>query len=208
MNKVVIIIVALAALSAGFFTFSNLNRAELPENALYYQAPRNIKNFSLTDHKGQAFSNQDLQGKWSWIFFGYTSCPDVCPTTLQELNFVYDELQAISSNNQVLLVSVDQNRDSQQTLSDYIAYFNPEFKALRAEHDVLFPFARNLGLMYALTDDSAGEGYFVDHSAAIVLINPDGLISAIFKPKQELGQLPIVQGKELVGDFSRIVNLF
>jgi len=215
MNKMLYALVAVLALGSGLLLFYQVAHSAPPKHALYYQEPRKIKPFTLTDHQGQAFGNQDLTGKWSWVFFGYTSCPDVCPTTLQELNFVYEDLKSISSNTQVLLVSVDPARDSQEKLAQYIAYFNPEFKALRAGHSMLFPFARNLGLMYAISgmgEEEQGEedyeNYLVDHSASMVLINPDGNISAIFKPEHELGQPPGVNGQVLVEDFARIVKLF
>lgn len=214
MNKLLYLIVAGVALATGIFIYTALsNKAEMlpqPEHALYYQQSRVIKPFEMTDHQGQVFNNQSLVGKWSWVFFGYTSCPDVCPTTLQELNFAFDQLQAISPLNQVLLVTVDPNRDSQETLAQYINYFHQDFIALRAGHDVLFPFARNLGLMYAITDDNeskANNSYLVDHSASIVLVNPQGKIAAIFKPQHVLGQLPTVDGEQLVADFAKIVKL-
>ena len=207
LNKLLIVIIAAVALASGVLVFQKSFKLAKPEHALYYQNARDIKPFAMTDHNGNTFANQQLDGKWSWVFFGYTSCPDVCPTTLQELNFNYDDLKAIADNTQVLLVSVDPSRDSASRLSQYIQYFNEEFVALTADHSVLFPFARNLGLMYAISDNDQGENYLVDHSASIVLINPKGKISAIFKPKQELGILPIVSGELLVSDFAKIVSL-
>lgn len=212
MNKIIIVVVAIGALAIGMFSFNTIMKKPLPEFALFYDVPRDIKPFQLTDHQGNIFDNDALKNKWSWVFFGYTSCPDVCPTTLQELNFIYDELNAIQNNNQVLLISVDPNRDSQTKLASYIGYFNTEFKALRADHGVLFPLARNLGLMYAITDDIDADamksGYLVDHSASIVLINPAGKIAAIFKPEQVLGQVPVIEGSKLVSDFSKITALY
>jgi protein SCO1/2 len=118
-------------------------------------------------------------------------------------------MKAIASNTQVILVSVDPKRDTTERLAGYIKYFHKEFIALNSEHGVLFPFARNLGLMYAMNDgeNSKDGSYAVDHSASIVLINPNGNIAAIFQPHQVLGKLPIVQGENLVSDFSKIVNL-
>ncbi|XQW84926.1 SCO family protein [Thalassotalea piscium] len=208
MNKLLIVIIAVVALACGLFVFKSTSQLAQPEYSLYYQEPREIKPFALTDQNGQAFTNADFEGKWSWVFFGYTSCPDVCPTTLQELNFRYKDIKAISENSQVLLVSVDPQRDTQEKLAQYIAYFNPAFKALRGDHGTLFPFARNLGLMYAIADDSSEENYLVDHSASIVLINPKGKIAAIFKPQHELGQVPSVDGSQLVSDFEKIVKLY
>ncbi len=207
MNKLLYVIVAVIALGFGAFIFNKATQVEAPENALFYQQARALAPFELTSHRDEVFTNEQLKGHWSWVFFGYTSCPDVCPTTLQEINFVYDELKAVASNTQVLLVSVDPLRDSTEKLSLYIQYFNKEFIALRGGHDVLFPFARNVGLMYAIVDEVEKEGYLVDHSASLVLINPEGKIAAIFKPKHELGQLPTVSGDDLVEDFIKIVQL-
>lgn len=219
MNKVVTLIVALGALAAGVLLFGKLNKLPPAEFALHYQQARDIKPFTLTDHEGVVFNKASLSGQWSWVFFGYTSCPDVCPTTLQELNFIYDDLKSIATNNQVLLVSVDPKRDTQEKLASYIGYFNPEFKALHGDHGALFPFARNLGLMYAITEPTPQSdainnhgatmsNYLVDHSASIVLINPTGKVEAIFKPKQALGQVPVIDGDKLVSDFEKIVALY
>jgi protein SCO1/2 len=211
MNKLLYVIISLAAGAIGFLAFQKSAELPQPEHALYYQQAREIKDFQLTDHHNQAFTKANLANKWSWIFFGYTSCPDVCPTTLQELNFVYDDLKAINSTTQVLLVSVDPNRDTPEKLAQYIAYFNIEFIALTADHGVLFPFARNLGLMYAINEpegeNAEKDSYLIDHSASLVLVNPQGKITAIFRPKQALGVLPTIDGEKLVSDFARIVKL-
>ena len=190
----------------GVLMFQQTSQLAQPEHALYYQQPRAIKAFELTNHEGQTFDKQQLVGRWSLVFFGYTSCPDVCPTTLQNLGFIYDDLRAIADNSQVLLVSVDPQRDNLNKLSQYIAYFNPEFIALRADHDVLFPFARNLGLMYAISGE--GDDYLVDHSASLVLINPDGDIAAIFKPEQAVGKVPSIDNEKLLSDYQKIVALY
>ncbi|MBA6363612.1 SCO family protein [Colwellia sp. BRX8-4] len=211
MNKLLYVIVALVAGAVGFFVFQKATVLPQPEHALYYQQVREVKPFQLTNHHNQAFTKEQLANKWSWVFLGYTSCPDVCPTTLQELNFVYDDLKAISKDTQILLVSVDPSRDTPEKLAQYIAYFNEEFIALTGDHGVLFPFARNLGMMYAInepeSDEADNNGYLVDHSASLVLINPQGDIAAIFKPRQALGVLPTIDGEKLVSDFAKIVKL-
>ncbi len=209
MNKLLFAIVVIISIAVGALLFQKLSQLPLPEHALYYQQAREVKPFELTDEQGNAYTNAQLMGKWSLVFFGYTSCPDVCPTTLQNLNFIYDDLIKISNNAQVMLVSVDPIRDTQEKLAKYIAYFNAEFKALRAEHSALYPFARNLGLMYAIVDDeNKKDSYLVDHSASIVLINPEGKISAIFRPEQIVGQVPSIDGDKLVNDFQKIVALY
>jgi len=209
MNKLLFAIIAIVSAAIGALLFQKLSQLPEPEHALYYQQTRDVKPFELTDEQGNAFKNAQLKEKWSLVFFGYTSCPDVCPTTLQNLNFIYDDLKQASDKVQVLLVTVDPIRDTQEKLSQYIAYFNPEFKALRAGHGVLYPFSRNLGLMYAIVDDeNKKDSYLVDHSASIVLINPEGKISAIFRPEQIIGQVPSIDGDKLVSDFEKIVALY
>ena len=103
-------------------------------------------------------------------------------------------------------MSVDPQNDSQEKLSQYIAYFNSEFIALRAGHEVLFPFARNMGLMYAISGE--GDDYSVDHSASLVLINPEGKIAAIFKPEEAMGSVPGIDSDKLLSDFQKIVALY
>lgn len=220
MKKLFYVLILIISASVGAVTFQYMTKLPLPEHALYYKEPRTIPAFVLTDEKGNAFSNNSLKKHWSLVFLGYTSCPDVCPITLQSLNFIYDELQATAENSQVLLVSADPKRDTQSKLSQYIAYFNTEFKALRGEHDVLFPFTRSLGLMYAITDSgkadntndsnavSTSEDYWVDHSASIILINPDGKVSAIFKPEHLPGEVPSINNEKLLSDYQKIVALY
>ena len=206
MKNYIIYIGGFIAAVIGVLAFKQINNVEQPEHALYYQQPRAIKPFELTDHTGQLFTKAQLKDKWSLVFLGYTSCPDICPTTLQNLGFIYDDLKAIANNSQVLLVTVDPYRDTQEKLNQYIPYFNSEFIALRGEHSALFPFARNLGLMYAISDE--GEGYLVDHSASIVLINPDGNIISIFKPEQEVGKVLAIDNEKLLSDYQKIVALY
>jgi len=221
MNKIIYGIIALLSISAGavgFYLITQNEQLPPPEFALHYQQARSISAFSLTDELGQPFNNTQLLDKWSLVFFGYTSCPDVCPTTLQNLNFIYDDLTTIASNSQVLLVSVDPKRDTTKKLKQYIEYFNPNFKALRAEHDILFPLSRNLGLMYAITTKKTNnkesdvaekdESYWVDHSASLVLINPVGKVAAIFKPEQAVGEVPHIDSDKLLSDYQKIVALY
>ena len=206
MNKIFLGFIAIAAVVIGMFSYHSLTKLLLPEHALYYQQSREIKSFELIDQNGLPFTKERFNDKWSLVFFGYTSCPDVCPTTLQNLSFIYDDLKAITDKSQVLLVSVDPQRDSQEKLAQYIAYFNTEFIALRAGHEVLFPFARNMGLMYAINGD--GDNYLVDHSASLVLVNPVGKIAAIFKPEQVVGQVPSIDSDKLLSDYQKVVTLY
>lgn len=214
MKTYIYIIISLISLCAGSFHFINNNdRLSLPKYALYYEQARPITDAVLTDEEGQLFTNTQFLDKWTFVFFGYISCPDVCPTTMQNMNFIYDDLTTIAPNTQVILVTVDPNRDSIENLKLYISYFNHNFKGLRAEHDVLFPFALSLGLMYAITDKeeqgiTEEDNYWVDHSASIVLINPKGKIAGIFQPELNSGEIPTVNNELLLSDYQKIVALY
>ena len=208
MNKVFYALIVCASIAVGALSFNYFSAAlPSPEHALYYQTPRELNAFTFIDEQGESFTKAQFKNKWSMVFLGYTSCPDVCPTTLQNLNFIYEDLITIAHNSQVIFVSADPKRDSVEKLSQYIAYFNTNFKALRAEHDVLFPFSRNLGLMYAITGDSY-EDYGVDHSSSIILINPEGQVAASFKPEHSPGTIPVINNDKLLSDFQKIVALY
>lgn len=209
MKKLLIVIIAVLAAALGAFFYQYHLSSQQPEHALLYPQARALKPFSLNDHNGNTFANDQLQGKWTLMFFGYTSCPDICPVTLQELNYVYDDMQKLTNNNmQIAMVTADPKRDTQVTLNSYIRYFNDDFIALRAGHEVLFPFARNLGLMYAITEDTSDEYYLVNHSGSIVLTNPNGQIHAIFKPVQQSpSSIPSINAEILFSDFEKIYHL-
>lgn len=211
MKNFLYVLTAFLSVTAGVIGFKwSQTATALPvaEFALHYPQPRNIAAFDFTDEAGESFTNHALLNKWSLVFMGYTSCPDVCPMTLQKLQFAYDDILAISPDSQVLLVSVDPSRDTTDKLSQYIDYFHDDFKALRAEHDVLFPFSRSIGMMYAVTKQDNEESYWVDHSASIVLINPIGKVEAIFKPETNVGQVPHIDTNKLLSDYKKIVALY
>lgn len=138
--------------------------------------------FSFVMSGNTQFNNQDLLDRWTLFFIGYTYCPDICPTTLADLDRVYTKLTSPPySNIQIVFVSVDPNRDKAAHLAEYVNYFNPHFKGVTSTHQQLFPFARNLGLVYSIVDQGEGNSYYlIDHSASIVLINPLGEHHATF----------------------------
>lgn len=205
-NRLFLVIILTISLAAGLWLSVSLNGPK-PINALYYTPAKQLADFDLIDHNNQTFSKQQLQGHWSFIFTGYTFCPDICPTTMAKLNQHYSEISASSDEDvQVILVSVDPKRDTPARLNEYINYFNDEFIGISAEHKQLFPFVRSLGLMYSMSDDSATENYLVDHSASIVLTNPNGDIQAIFKPEHIVGEIPTVNFEDMLEDFKTIIK--
>lgn len=145
---------------------------------------RLLQPFSLVDQHQQAFDQRRLRGKWSLLFFGYLSCPDVCPLTLNELSRFWrrieDDSGAPPSDLQVVFVSVDPARDSPAQIGDYLRYFNPQFIGATAAPGQLDRLARQLGAGYLIEAETAPGQYQVAHSGALFLVDPLGRSVATF----------------------------
>lgn len=177
----------------------------------YFQAypqPRALSAVELVDQHGDAFTEANLQGHWTLVFLGYTFCPDICPTTMAALNSVYPQLTAIPTDKplQVLFISVDPNRDSTERLAEYVKYFNPAFIAATGEHKVLFPLARSMGMMYAIAESTDNPNYLVDHSASVVVVNPQAQVIGRFKPVLTPGKLAVSDVEQIVADMPAIMH--
>ncbi|KFZ31101.1 photosynthetic protein synthase I [Pseudidiomarina salinarum] len=204
MQKFLIGLVAVLALAGGIAIYLLLPQPQA--KALVYEPPRIIAPFNLTGDDGAALQNQALEGQWTLLFTGYTFCPDICPTTMAQLKKILPELQQhTEAPVKVWMISVDPQRDTVQRLADYAGFFGEEFYGVRAEHPQLYPFVQGLGLMYSIPDVDETD-YLVNHSAAIILVNPDGNLQAIFKTDHQPGQIPTVNMKDLVSDFSLIAD--
>ena len=205
-EKLVYLLFAAVALFIGQLVYHLKFGDTVSDTTQVYQPARVIQPFNLMDQNEQPFTNESLAGKWSLAFLGYLSCPDICPMTMAKLSNLLPKLEeAADEPVQVLFVSVDPQRDSADKRKDYVNYFNSDILGLGAEHKNLFPFVRNLGLMYSVPSGE-DENYFVDHSASVVLINPDGLIAAIFKPKVAVGEVPTIDSGVLLADFQTLVE--
>ncbi|WP_019614773.1 SCO family protein [Psychromonas ossibalaenae] len=169
-------------------------------------AGKTVPDFSFIMSADRTFTNKDLLNKWTLFFIGYTFCPDICPTTLADLDRIYPELiKAPYKNIQVVFVSVDPNRDKAEQLAEYVSYFNPNFKGTTSTHQKLFPFAQNLGLVYSIVDEGDTDQYYlVDHSASIVLINPRGEHHASFKARLNKDGIAHVNMDLMVQDIHHI----
>lgn len=160
------------------------------EALLKLPKPRVIADFALIDHEGEPFSLGDLQGRWSLLFFGFTHCPDVCPGALYDLDQLEQKLDRSERDlptRQVVFFSVDPERDSPEQLKKYTTYFNPDFKGVTGDHAQLLPLTRQLGIAYRVDDHEAGQlAYQVDHSASILLMNPEGRLHGVFPAPQNV----------------------
>lgn len=132
------------------------------------------KDFELTDHNGQARSLKDFKGKIVVMFFGYTQCPDVCPTTMTELAAVKKILGPDGDKLQALFVTVDPARDTPEVLKAYMTNFDPSFLALYAPADKLVAVAKDYKVYYKKVEGKTPTSYTMDHSAGTYVYDADG----------------------------------
>lgn len=148
-----------------------------------------LPNFSLSTYSGD-FDNARLSGRWTLMFFGYTYCPDLCPTALTLLKNLHAKIVAEHwPPPQVVMVSVDPARDSLVTLKNYAAAFDPHFLGATASDAALAPLVKHLGVYYQRHDRDKTLHYVVDHSTAIYLIDPGGRLKAVFSAPHDVAKM-------------------
>lgn len=168
-----------------------LTDAELKTKGVFlFENPRSFKDFSLTDYNKNDFTAANLHGKWSLIFFGFTYCPDVCPTTMALLNRFYSKQQEgeFADDLQVVMVSVDPARDTPDKLLSYVKYFNNDFIGVTGEFLDLHRFATQLNIPFAKVP-GGGEEYQVQHSGSVAIINPQGHYVGFFRSPLDFSNL-------------------
>lgn len=172
-------------LGAGWLGFAGPWSEPVAESApplgVLWPNPRPIGAFTLQDHRGRAFTRERLEGAWTFMFFGYTHCPDVCPTTLATLRRVEQDLaEHESAPRQHVLVSVDPARDTPEHLAGYVSSFGPAFLGVTGRDDALSKLARDVGAVYFRGEPGDDGSYLVDHTASIMLVDPRGRLVALF----------------------------
>jgi protein SCO1/2 len=180
-------------------------KAPATESAFVLPEAAAISDFNLTHQDLGVFDIDNARGKWSLLFFGYTHCPDVCPTELFMLAEMMRALEqnpdALNQSPQVVFVSVDPERDSLQQLQRYAAFYHQSFLGVTSEQATIDRLCESLGVFYervyyqdgkALDLDpaaalSAGlaDSYLINHSASIFLVNPEGKLHAVFAPPHD-----------------------
>lgn len=134
--------------------------------------------FSLTDHNNTTFELQQLQGKLVLLFFGYTYCPDICPTELANLAAVFDGLKGQADRVQGVFISLDPKRDTPEVLHDYVGYFSKGVLGLTGSEDEVAQVASQYRVKYQ-RHEKRGGGYSIDHSADLYVINRNGQLAAV-----------------------------
>lgn len=169
-----------------------MTNTEMQINGLYlHETPRDVGQFELLDHHGLPFNASSLEGKWSLVFFGFTHCPDICPTTMAFLNqFVAQLPDDEAQDTAVVMISVDPARDTVAQLAAYVPYFNPDFLGVTGEFLAIHRVATALNTPFRKVPGQ-GEDYQVDHSANVVLINPLGDYHGFFKAPLDLAKMKV-----------------
>jgi len=179
---------AAAALGVAAWLYVDAQRQALPEIRGYVLAtPRELPAVELVDEHGAPFRPASFSGSWSFLYFGYTYCPDVCPLTLVELAALKRQLaaDAAAAPAAFYLVSVDPQRDTPARLREYVAYFDSELRALTGSAEALAALASATETLFDVPDDRSGDNYLVSHSSNVVLLDPDGRFHAVFTPPHD-----------------------
>ena len=157
------------------------------------------EDFKLVRQDGQPFTRRNLQGQWTFLYFGYSYCPDICPLTLAELDRLQKLLarQGADTDTAYVFISVDPQRDTPERLREYVTYFNPKFQAATGPLEEINRLAKPLRVFYQRGSNAENtNNYTVDHTSTITLIDPAGRPRAIFTPPQ--------QPERMAEDFQKI----
>lgn len=143
------------------------------------QTPIPAYDFELQSNQGQTIQLSDFRGQLVVLYFGYTFCPDVCPATLFELAEALEILGPDASQVQVIMVSVDPDRDTPERLAEYVRYFDPSFLGATGSPQQIQEVASQFGIFYEAHEGSAASGYLVDHTASVLVIDKNGYLNLI-----------------------------
>jgi len=156
---------------------------DLGDVAMVLPVPMDIPDFALSSQDGNPFGKQRLVGRWSFVFFGYTYCPTVCPATLSVLHQVRRLLgndPQLVGDMQVVFISVDPERDTLERLATYVSYFDPTFIGVTGTSSELERLTKALGVYYKKAAQISPEEYEIEHTQSVMLFDPQGRLEAIF----------------------------
>ena len=163
------------------FASGNWRLGPYEYRGLLMPTPEKVDDFTLTAHDGQEVRLSNFHDQLVVLYFGYTYCPDVCPATLSALSSAMDELTPTEKEQiQVLMVTVDPERDSPEVLADYLAHFDPTFLGLTGTDQQLAEATKALGVFYQKGSGSAASGYLVDHTATVSVVDKAGQLRLLF----------------------------
>ena len=193
LKKASIALFAVVAMAAGFWLASSMKSSESEHTAqiqgVVLKPARQIAVPDLTKQDGTAFTNDDLSGNWTLMFFGYTHCPDICPITMN----VLAEAKKKSAGDfpQVVFITVDPQRDTVDLLGGYVHYFDQEFIGVTGDEKMIEALTLQTSVLYMKVPGESGNenDYLVDHSSSVLLINPEGQLVAFLKAPHTPGSI-------------------
>ena len=186
-NSSTCLVLLVALLAFGFYWSTDqritMSKRELQlSSAILLHEPIFISDFQLIDHLKQPFDSDRLRDQWSILFFAFSSCPDICPTTLSTLGSMYTMMSPQERQKvKIYMVSLDGERDTPEKLATYVPYFNADFIGVTGEEASVRQLTSQLNVAFerAVID---GDNYTIDHSTQLVLVNPNGQYHGFFKP--------------------------
>lgn len=158
----------------------------------YLQPGKPIADFALIDYNKRRFDLSRLKGKWTFLYFGYTNCPDVCPTTMLIMKSVWSRLPAADKADptpQMVFVTVDPGRDTPERLKKYVRFYQPDFLGVTGKMDEIDKLTKQVGVAHSITPNKDGKGYSVQHGSQIILVDPNGDERAVFSPPHKVAEL-------------------
>jgi protein SCO1/2 len=183
--------------SAIFMVLALKGPRGIPQHATILPEPAALPQFRLRDQDGAEFSRESFVDRWSLVFFGFTHCPDICPATLQQLAMARNRVlqEAASSFPEIVLISVDPERDTPEVLAKYIDHFGDGITGVTGPLDELRNLTSSLGIYFEKSFRENGD-YGVDHSAVVILINENaefhGLMSAPHDIEHFVRDIPLI----------------
>lgn len=169
----------LGLLVASVMLPKGMTQEEAQQLGLYlFDTARPLKQVSMTDHNGQPVSLEDLKGQWNIVFFGFTTCPDICPTTLSVLA---EARRGMKTAPHIIMVTVDPDRDTPEKLHRYVPAFHPDFIGYVGTFDETVKLAEQVNVAFGKVPGNEPGSYLVDHTASLVLIDPEGRYAGFIK---------------------------
>lgn len=187
---------AIAAAWAGWLARESQAEAQRLKTMTLLDEPRPLPGFSLVDHRGEPITETALSGEWHLLFFGFTHCPAICPNTLALLDNVSQADEFKEAAPQVVLITVDPERDTPQRMNGYLAGFNPDFQGITGPADDLSALRKALFVPAKRIDTE--NGYTMDHGSAVVVVNPDGAVAGYFTPPHE--------SESMISDLHKLIS--
>ena len=173
-----IVVIAIAVALGVYLQQRDATNQQMPsfEKLKLLPSPKSLGEVDFQSHNGSEFNKANLEGRWTILFFAFTNCPDICPSTLHTLKQVKANLNTagVWDAFQLAMVTVDPERDSLERLAQYVPFFDEDFIGLRGDLDYTTKFAKNLGILFFKGEVLENGSYEVDHGASLILVNPDG----------------------------------